>query len=190
MERENVFHIRNMVCNRCILVVTQLLEKSGFTPLDVELGTAVVQETPGREQREAFRKLLEAYGFELIDDRRMRLIEQIRTAVIELVHYREDASKVNLSDYLRERCHRDYSALSKLFSEVSGISIEKYYLAQQIERVKELLAYGDLTVSEIADKLRYSSVAHLSAQFRAQTGMSPSEFRRLKGRGLKPLDEV
>ena len=179
MERENVFHIRNMVCNRCILVVTQLLEKSGFTPLDVELGTAVVQETPGREQREAFRKLLEAYGFELIDDRRMRLIEQIRTAVIELVHYREDASKVNLSDYLRERCHRDYSALSKLFSEVSGISIEKYYLAQRIERVKEF-----------ADKLRYSSVAHLSAQFRAQTGMSPSEFRRLKGRGLKPLDEV
>ena len=160
MERENVFHIKNMVCNRCILVVTRLLEKAGFTPLDVGLGTAVVQEKPGREQREAFRKLLEAYGFELIDDSRMRLIEQIRTAVIELVHYSEDASKVNLSDYLRERCHRDYSALSKLFSEVNG------------------------------DKLRYSSVAHLSAQFRAQTGMSPTEFRRLKGRGLKPLDEV
>ena len=120
MERENVFHIKNMVCNRCILVVTRLLEKAGFTPLDVGLGTVVVQEKPGREQREAFRKLL----------------------------------------------------------------------AQRIERVKELLAYGDLTVSEIADKLRYSSVAHLSAQFRAQTGMSPTEFRRLKGRGLKPLDEV
>jgi len=182
MERENVFHIKNMVCNRCILVVTRLLEKAGFTPLDVGLGTVVVQEKPGRERREAFRKL--------IDDSRMRLIEQIRTAVIELVHYSEDASKVNLSDYLRERCHRDYSALSKLFSEVNGISIEKYFLAQRIERVKELLAYGDLTVSEIADKLRYSSVAHLSAQFRAQTGMSPTEFRRLKGRGLKPLDEV
>ena len=153
MERENVFHIKNMVCNRCILVVTRLLEKAGFTPLDVGLGTAVVQEKPGRERREAFRKLLEAYGFELIDDSRMRLIEQI-------------------------------------FSEVNGISIEKYFLAQRIERVKELLAYGDLTVSEIADKLRYSSVAHLSAQFRAQTGMSPTEFRRLKGRGLKPLDEV
>ena len=184
MERENVFYIKNMVCNRCILVVTRLLEKAGFTPLDVGLGTAVVQEKPGREQREAFRKLLEAYGFELIDDSRMRLIES------EVVHYSEDASKVNLSDYLRERCHRDYSALSKLFSEVNGISIEKYFLAQRIERVKELLAYGDLTVSEIADKLRYSSVAHLSAQFRAQTGMSPTEFRRLKGRGLKPLDEV
>lgn len=174
MERENVFHIRNMVCNRCILVVTQLLEKSGFTPLDVELGTAVVQETPGREQREAFRKLLEAYGFELIDDRRMRLIEQIRTAVIELVHYREDASKVNLSDYLRERCHRDYSALSKLFSEVSGISIEKYYLAQRIERVKELLAYGDLTVSEIADKLRYSSVRTSAPSSAPRPGCRPA----------------
>ena len=122
MERENVFYIKNMVCNRCILVVTRLLEKAGFTPLDVGLGTVVVQEKPGREQREAFRKLLEAYGFELIDDSRMRLIEQIRTAVIELVHYSEDASKVNLSDYLRERCHRDYSALSKLFSEVNGIT--------------------------------------------------------------------
>ena len=134
MERENVFYIKNMVCNRCILVVTRLLEKAGFTPLDVGLGTVVVQEKPGREQREAFRKLLEAYGFELIDDSRMRLIEQIRTAVIELVHYSEDASKVNLSDYLRERCHRDYSALSKLFSEVNGISIEKYFLAQRTTR--------------------------------------------------------
>ena len=190
MERENVFHIKNMVCNRCILVVTQLLEKSGFTPLSVELGTAVVQQKPDAKQREAFRALLESYGFELIDDKRMRLIEQIRTAVIELVHYSEDASKINLSDYLRDRCHRDYSALSKLFSEVNGISIEKYYLAQRIERVKELLACDELTVSEIADKLHYSSVAHLSGQFRAQTGMSPSEFRRLKGHGLKPLDEV
>ena len=103
MERENVFYIKNMVCNRCILVVTRLLEKAGFPPLDVGLGTVVVHATPVREQREAFRKLLEAYGFELIDDSRMRLIEQIRTAVIELVHYSEDASKVNLSDYLRER---------------------------------------------------------------------------------------
>ena len=93
MERENVFYIKNMVCNRCILVVTRLLEKAGFTPLDVGLGTVVVQEKPGREQREAFRKLLEAYGFELIDDSRMRLIEQIRTAVIELVHYSEDAPR-------------------------------------------------------------------------------------------------
>ena len=134
MERENVFHIKNMVCNRCILVVTRLLEKAGFTPLDVGLGTVVVQEKPGREQREAFRKLLEAYGFELIDDSRMRLIEQIRTAVIELVHYSEDTSKVNLSDYLRERCHRDYSALSKLFSEVNGISIDDPLCSRKLHR--------------------------------------------------------
>ena len=177
MERENVFYIKNMVCNRCILVVTRLLEKAGFTPLDVGLGTVVVQEKPGREQREAFRKLLEAYGFELIDDSRMRLIEQIRTAVIELVHYSEDASKVNLSDYLRERCHRDYSALSKLFSEVNGISIEKYFLAQRIERVKELLAYGDLTVSEIAYATGFADVCTFSRFFAKGMGMSPTKYR-------------
>ena len=166
MERENVFYIKNMVCNRCILVVTRLLEKAGFTPLDVGLGTAVVQEKPGREQREAFRKLLEAYGFELIDDSRMRLIEQIRTAVIELVHYSEDASKVNLSDYLRERCHRDYSALSKLFSEVNGISIEKYFLAQRIERVKELLKQVGLV------KARYKKMKTLSGGMKRRAGIA------------------
>lgn len=190
MTQENTLHIKNMVCRRCILVVTQLLEKTGLTPLSVELGTAVVRQGPDRRQREVLRSLLESYGFELLDDKRMRIVEQIRTAVIELVHYAEADSKVNLSDYLRERCHRDYSSLSKLFSEVCGQSIEKYYLAQRIERVKELLAYDELTVSEIADKLHYSSTAHLSAQFRSQTGFSPSEFRRMKGRGLKPLDEV
>lgn len=179
-----------MVCNRCILVVTRLLEKAGFTPLDVGLGTAVVQEKPGRERREAFRKLLEAYGFELIDeqpDAPHRADPDGRDRIGALQRRCLESQPVGLP---ARRCHRDYSALSKLFSEVNGISIEKYFLAQRIERVKELLAYGDLTVSEIADKLRYSSVAHLSAQFRAQTGMSPTEFRRLKGRGLKPLDEV
>lgn len=190
MTPENTLHIKNMVCNRCILVVRQLLERAGLAPLSVELGRAVVREAPDRARLEALRVQLESYGFELLDDKRLRLVERIRTAVIELVHYSDGGSKVNLSDYLRERCHRDYSSLSKLFSEVCGQSIEKYYLAQRIERVKELLTYDELTVGEIADRLGYSSTAHLSAQFRSQTGLSPSEFRRLKGRGLKPLDEV
>lgn len=190
MTPENTLHIKNMVCNRCILVVGQLLERAGLTPLSVELGRVVVREAPDRARREALRALLESYGFELLDDKRLRLVEQIRTAVIELVHYSDADPKVNLSDYLRERCHRDYSSLSKLFSEVCGVSIEKYHLAQRIERVKELLVYDELTIGEIADRMRYSSTAHLSAQFRSQTGMSPSEFRRLNGRGLKPLDEV
>lgn len=187
---ENTLHIKNMVCNRCILVVGQLLERAGLVPLGVELGRVVLREAPDRAQRDTLRALLESYGFELLDDKRLRLVEQIRTAVIELVHYSDADPKVNLSDYLRERCHRDYSLLSKLFSEVCGQSIEKYYLAQRIERVKELLTYDEMTVGEIADRMRYSSTAHLSAQFRSQTGLSPSEFRRLNGRGLKPLDEV
>lgn len=190
MTPENTLHIKNMVCNRCILVVGQLLERAGLVPLGVELGRVVLREAPDRAQRETLRALLESYGFELLDDKRLRLVEQIRTAVIELVHYTDADPKVNLSDYLRERCHRDYSFLSKLFSEICGQSIEKYYLAQRIERVKELLADGEMTVGEIADRMRYSSTAHLSAQFRSQTGLSPSEFRRLNGRGLKPLDEV
>lgn len=190
MNQEDVLYIRNMVCNRCILAVGNLLAESGFTPVSVELGKAVLREPLQPGQREALRSQLESMGFELIDDRRMRIVEQIRTAVIELVHYREDTSRVNLSDYLRDRCHRDYSSLSKLFSEACGVSIEKYCLAQKIERAKELLAYGELSVGEIADRLCYSSTAHFSAQFRSQTGLSPSQFRRLKKPGLKPLDEI
>ena len=138
----------------------------------------------------SIKPVLEAYGFELIDDKRMRIIEQIKVAVIELVHYNDNSSKTNLSDYLTDKCHHDYSFLSKLFSEVNGISIERYYIIQKIERIKELLVYDELSISEIADKLNYSSAAHLSTQFRNMTGISPSQFKRLKGHKLKPLDEV
>ena len=122
-----------MVCNRCIMVVTEALKRMGFTPLSVELGTAILQEPINAEERAAIKPALEAYGFELIDDKRMRIIEQIKVAVIELVHYNDNSSKTNLSDYLTDKCHHDYSFLSKLFSEVNGISIEKYYIIQKIE---------------------------------------------------------
>ena len=128
------------------------------------------------------RKALEALGFELLDDKRHRLIEQIRTAIIELVHYENNLSKLKLSEYLSGKCHYDYSLLSKLFSEENGISIEKYYIAQKVERIKELLIYDELTIGEIA--------THLSSQFRQVTGMSPSEFKRLKGNKRSPLDKV
>lgn len=140
--------------------------------------------------RETTKRRSEKYGFELIDDKRMRLIEQIRTAIIELVHYEDNTSKLKLSEYLKEKCHYDYSFLSKLFSEVNGISIEKYYIAQKVERIKELLVYDELSISEIADLLQYSSVAHLSTQFHNVTGMSPSQFKRLKEHGREPLDKV
>lgn len=189
-EQSHVIFIKNMVCNRCILVISEILKGLKFTPLKIELGKAITREqlTPG--DRQVIREALEKYGFELIDDKQSRIIEQIRTAIIELVHYEDNLSKLKLSEYLKEKCHYDYSFLSKLFSEVNGISIEKYYIAQKVERIKELLAYDELSISEIAARLQYSSVAHLSSQFRNVTGMSPSEFKRLKDHGREPLDKV
>lgn len=189
-EQSHVIFIKNMVCNRCILVISEILKGLKFTPLKIELGKAITREqlTPG--DRQVIREALEKYGFELIDDKQSRIIEQIRTAIIELVHYEDNLSKLKLSEYLKEKCHYDYSFLSKLFSEVNGISIEKYYIAQKVERIKELLAYDELSISEIAAQLQYSSVAHLSSQFRNVTGMSPSEFKRLKDHGREPLDKV
>lgn len=189
-EQNHVIFIKNMVCNRCILVVSEMLNGLKFTPLKVELGMAVVQERLEPGHREVIREALKQYGFELIDDKRLRMIEQIRTAVIELVHYEDNLSKLKLSEYLKEKCHADYSFLSKLFSDVKGISIEKYFIAQKVERIKELLVYDELSVSEIANQLHYSSVAHLSTQFRNVTGMTPSEFKRLKGPGREALDKV
>lgn len=188
--KSNTIHIKNMVCNRCIMVVTEVLKRMGFTPLSVELGTAILQEPINAEERATIKPVLEEYGFELIDDKRMRIIEQIKVAVIELVHYNDNSSKTNLSDYLTDKCHHDYSFLSKLFSEVNDISIERYYIFQKIERIKKLLVYDELSISEIAYKLNYSSAAHLSTQFRNITGISPSQFKRLKEHKLKPLDEV
>ena len=180
-------HIRNMVCNRCILVVQQLLEGLGLTPLHIELGKAIVQEELPPEAKAALKTALEAVGFELIDGRRSLLIERLRNAVIELAHYHDDGMRTNLSDYLSEKFHSDYSALSKLFSEMTGITLEKYYIAQRVERVKELLVYNELSLGQIADKLNYSSTAHLSAQFKSVTGITPSEFRK---RSDRPLDQV
>ena len=120
----------------------------------------------------------------------MQLIEQVRHLVIDLVHHKNSALRTNLSDYLTEHLHHDYSALSKLFSEVTGTTIEKYFIAQKIERVKELLVYDELSLSQIADLLNYSSTAHLSAQFKSVTGMTPSRFKQEKKNLRKPLDAV
>ena len=190
MGDRHTLHIKNMVCNRCVMVVESLLQQMGLTPVSVELGEARVEEDLDDALMGEVRQRLEAMGFEVLDDKRDCLVDQIRTAVIERVHYMDDEPDERLSDFLTERCHKEYSLLSKLFSETTGQSIEKYYMAQKIERVKELLAYDELTIGEIADKMHYSSVAHLSGQFRTQTGMTPSEFRRLDKHGLKPLDEV
>lgn len=188
--QQTTIYIKNMVCNRCIMAVEHVLAEQHLTPLRVELGKAVVEGVLSEEQQSRLRRALEALGFEVLDDRRMQLIEQIRNAIIQLVHYRNNELKQNLSDYLVATCHHDYSSLSKLFSEVTGMTIEKYFIAQKIERVKELLVYDELTLNEIADLLNYSSTAHLSAQFKSVTGMTPSRFKQENRNLRRTLDSI
>jgi YesN/AraC family two-component response regulator len=184
-------HIKNMVCQRCISAVKMTLEQAGLDPAAVQLGEVDIQEELNADEREKIRTALLHQGFELIDDRRSRLIEQIKTAVISLIHHSdEEKLKMNLSDYLAEKTGRDYNYLSSLFSEVEGLTIEKYVILQRIERVKELLVYGELTLSEIAYKLGYSSVAHLSSQFKKVTGLTPSHYRQIRDHKRRPLDDI
>ena len=172
-------HIKNMVCPRCIRAVTDCLTRLGLHPLSVELGIAQIEEDDIDDAlRIRLRQTLEAEGFELLEAPRARLVEQIKDAVIRLVHYREAAPSANLSRYLSELLHKDYSTLSKAFSEETGTTIERYAIVQKIERVKELLTYDELTLNEIADRLGYSSAAYLSTQFKQITGLTPSAFKR------------
>lgn len=186
----NTLHIKNMVCNRCIMVVRSQLEQLGISPLSVELGLAVLPVEVTEEVYQAVKASLEPLGFELLDDKKSQLTEQIKDAIIQLVHYSDSNLKVNLSDYLVEKFHRDYGSMSKLFSETTQTTIEKYFIAQKIERAKELLVYGELSLNEIADQLNYSSAAYLSAQFKSVTGLTPSYFRKIKENKRKSLDEV
>ncbi|WP_079686050.1 helix-turn-helix domain-containing protein [Ohtaekwangia koreensis] len=187
-------HIKNMVCNRCIMVVEQELKKLGFYPEQVTLGEVTLKETDlTKEQQEKIDRALEAVGFERIDDRKARLIESIKNKIIERVHHVESIDrKFNWSDILADELHHDYNSLSNLFSSVEGITIEQYIIRQKIERVKELLFYDELNLSEIAQKLGYSSVAHLSSQFKKITGLTPSELKKSrKPRDVRnPIDSV
>lgn len=182
--------IKNMVCDRCIMAVNQTLKNNGLKPIEVELGKACVDGDLSSEQREKLRKELKDIGFELLDDKKLRTIEQIKTAIIQLVHYNDNKSQVNLSTYLQDKLHQDYSTLSKLFSEFAAKTIERYYMEQRIERVKELITYNELSLSQIALKMNYSSVAYLSSQFKSITGMTPTQFKKLQGNKRKNLDEI
>jgi AraC-like DNA-binding protein len=187
---EEKLYIKNMVCNRCIMVVKAELEKLDIKPLSVELGEVTLSQPLDVKRKEELSKDLESLGFSLIDDKRGRLIEQVKNLIIELVHYNDNDLKINLSDYISEKLHHDYNYISNLFSEIEGSTIEKYFIAQKIEKVKELLVYDELTLNEIAFKLNYSSVAHLSAQFKKVTGLTPSHFKQIKTNKRKPLDKV
>lgn len=183
-------YIKNMVCNRCIMVVKNELQKLGIDPVNVVLGEVTLEQELSAEQRAALEAAFNELGFALIDDRKSQLIEKIKTLIVALVHQDNNELKTNLSDYLSSQLHHDYTYISNLFSEVEGTTIEKYFIAQKIERVKELLVYDELTLSEIAYQLNYSSVAHLSNQFKKVTGLTPSHFKHIKAEKRKPLDKI
>ena len=183
-------HVKNMVCKRCILVVENELERLGIQTLKVSLGEIELKNTIDAAAKMELDEHLKSFGFELIDDKKGKLIEQIKTLIIDLVHHKNGVLSINLSDFLANQLHYDYSYLSHLFSEIEGTTLEHYFIAQKIEKVKELLVYNELTLSEIADQLNYSSVAHLSSQFKKMTGLTPSHFKKVKQEKRKPLDEV
>jgi YesN/AraC family two-component response regulator len=173
-------YIKNMVCIRCKIVVKTELEKLGIDYILIELGQVEIESQLSPEQRLQLDEALRKSGLELMDDKKSVLIEKIKCIIIETVHYSEVKLKTNLSDYIGDKLGYDYTYLANLFSEVTGITIEKFYLNHKIEKVKELLVYNELNLTEIAFDLGYSSVAHLSNQFKKFTGLSPSHFKRLK----------
>jgi AraC-like DNA-binding protein len=182
--------IKNMVCIRCQMVVKAELDKLGIRYVDVKIGEFNSIEDLPKEKLEILDIALRKSGLELMDDKKSILVEKIKSAVIELVHYTDEQIKTNLSDYLSEKLNYDYTYLANLFSEVKGITIEKFYLTHKIEKVKEFIVYDELNLTEIAYKLHYSSVSHLSNQFKKITGLSPSHFKKLKNKRRLTLEDV
>jgi AraC family transcriptional regulator len=183
-------YIKNMVCNRCIAAVKSALDELKLPYNSVELGEVTLTTVPLEKQLNSLKERLQQLGFELLDDTKKKLIEKIKTIIIEYVHYKEGEERYNLSEILSSKLHKDYSYVSHLFSEVEGITIEKYLINQKIERIKELLVYDQLSLNEIAYQLGYSSVAHLSTQFKKVTGLTPTHFKKLGGIHRKTLDNV
>lgn len=183
-------YIKNMVCDRCKMVVRSEFDKLGIPLHSVELGEVDTISEVDSSQKEQLSDGLSAVGFELIDDKRARAVNKIKSLIIESIYNTDGLLKVNLSAYLSDILHQDYSTLSKLFSEIENTTIEKYYISQKVERVKELLTYDELTLSEIALKLDYSSTAYLSKQFKDVTGITPSEYKKLQLKGRKTLDSL
>jgi AraC family transcriptional regulator len=184
-------HIKNMVCGRCIKVVKDVFDKAGAPVTDVQLGVVKLRDAVNATQENIIRKRLEEEGFEWLDEQKAKLVEQVKQLIVELVHYSDlDEMKENLSEYLSGKLHRDYHYLSNLFSLAENTTIEQYFILQKIERVKEWLVYDELTLSEMSFKLGYSSVAHLSGQFKKITGFTPSAFRKLKDHHRNPLDKL
>jgi AraC-like DNA-binding protein len=179
-----------MVSNSCKTAVKEIMKEMNLHSIVVELGEVDIMENITADQREEIRTRLTGAGLQLMDDKRAVLIEKIKTSIIEMVHHMDEPLKVNFSTYLSEKLDHDYTYLSNLFSEVQGTTIEQFVIAHKIERVKELIMYGELNMTEIAWKMNYSSVAHLSNQFKKMTGLTPSHFKQLKDKRRSPLEEI
>jgi AraC-like DNA-binding protein len=179
-----------MVCIRCKMVVRDELANLGLKHLGVELGEVELMEEMTAKQHDEFKAALLKSGLELLDDKKSVFIQKIKNIIIELVHYSEEPLSINLSEYLSQKLNHDYTYLANLFSEVTGVTIEKFFITHKIERVKELLVYNELTLTEIAYKMHYSSVSHLSSQFKKVTGLTPSHFKQLRDKRRSMLEDL
>lgn len=183
-------YIKYMVSLRCKMVVKAELKKLGLRYIDIDLGMVDIQDDITQKQREQLKENLLKSGLELLDDKKIILIEKIKNVIIEMIHYADDFPKINYSDYISQKLNYDYTYLSNLFSEVKGTTIQHFIIIHKIEKVKELLLYDELNLKEISYKLHYSSVAHLCNQFKKITGLSPSFFKQLKQKRKSNLEDL
>lgn len=183
-------YIKNMVCDRCILVVKNVVQEQGLLAREVSLGEVVLEQKLNEMQYHTLKTALEDLGFELLEDKKSKLMEHIKAAIIDLVQKHNGALQTNLSAYLSKHLEQDYNYMSNLFSESEGITIEKYFIVQKIEKVKELLMYGELSLGDIAFQLQYSSVAYLSNQFKKVTGMTTTTFKQQSFVKRTALDQL
>ena len=183
-------YIKYMVSTRCKMVVKDVLKNMGLHFIVVDLGEVDIMETLSVDELIQLKLALLDSGLELMDDKKAVLIEKIKNVIIEMIHYEDELPLVNYSDYISEKLHHDYTYLSNIFSEIKGITIQQFIIIHKVERIKELIIYDELNITEIAWKMNYSSVAHLSNQFKKITGLSPSHFKQLKDKRRNPLDEI
>jgi len=186
----NKVHIKNMVCPRCIAAVNNIFNELNIDVRAIQLGEVITDSELDEKQKDSLDKKLKLNGFELLQDQKSKLINEIKTIIVDQIHHNHQRLNINFSTLLAEKLHHEYTSLSKLFSSIEGITIERFILRQKIERVKELIFYDELKLTEIARLMDYSSVAHLSAQFKKETGMRPSVFKKLRKPDHHPLDSL